>query len=644
MKWLTNILLSALLLLSVTSWAQFPSFPGGGKLPTSIPTQGGGNKGTGTGGRMLDDSTKQIYGPRTSLYFYEQDVFNNRKKLYTIDTLIEGFHQVNFVNRNNNRWVDLGNMGTAVRPVFYEPAAQIGAQVGFDVNSLYAYQTQQVKYFDTKSPYSNMFFTPGGRGQNILNFDFTRNIHSRLNAGFNIQRVTAIKQFDGPQGEENIVGIWGVLLHANYVSKNQKYAVMGHFNLFDDKTVEQGGVQFTDNFTKDSLFKYGLDQGTAFLKTASSREKRNSLHGYHEYKLANGFQAYHVLDYQSRSVRFVDVGYLNNTAFYKPWAKLSTFNGDTLDVNYRYKLFENKVGIKGFYKGYNYRLHLRRRDYSLTDELGQGRIVRSENFLGLWLNYYFPDSIRKATAEVEYLIGKDYRLHAEYNSPFITAGFTSSFTSPTLMQQRFVGGILDWNNAFSNVFANHFFGKIRLKIKDITILPEGSYSLIKNYIYFDTLARAKQTSVPVNVFRLGGSVSLRWKKFSTQQQLFLTTTSGADVIRIPKVFWNARLAYDLLFRKILYIQAGLELHYKSSYYADAYLPVTQQFYLNDGVLVNGYLVADAFADFRINRVRLFVKMSHVNQGLMSQKGYFATPNFPAIGRTFGFGVNWPLFD
>ncbi|MFN8355375.1 MAG: putative porin [Spirosomataceae bacterium] len=645
MNWAKYIIGISIVLGAFDAAAQIPTFPGSQSGFPGISSQGGGRSGgTRQGGRMLDDSTKQIYGPNTSLYFYEQDVFNNRKKRYPIDTTIDGFHQASFTKRNQNRLVDLGNLGTASRWVFYEVPTQIGAQAGFDVNSAYAFQTQQVKYFDTKSPYSNIFFTPGGNGQNILNFDFTRNIHSRLNAGFNIQRATAIKQFDAPKGEENIVGIWGVLLHANYVSKNQKYAAMGHFNLFDHKSNDQGGVLFSSTFSTDTLFKYGLDQGAAYLKTASSREKRNSLHGYHEYKLANGFQLYHVIDYQYRTIRFADVNFSRTADFYKRWASVSNYDSTRLDIQYTYKLFENKVGIKGFYKGYNYRIHLRRRDYSLSDSIQQGRIARSENFLGIWLNYYFPDSVRKATAEFEYLIAKDYRFHAEYQSPFITAGFTSSFNSPTLLQQRFIGGIVNWDNTFSNVFVNNFYGKMQLKLKNISILPEATYSLIKNYIYFDTLARPQQTSVPINVFRIGGSIEWRWKKLSTLTQLFLTTTSGADVIRMPKVFWNSRLAYDLLFRKVLYIQAGLELHYKSSYYADAYLPVNQQFYLNNSFLVNGYIVADAFADFRINRVRLFVKMSHVNQGLMPTKGYFSTPYFPAIGRTFGFGVNWPLFD
>src|SRR5688572_490776 len=54
------------------------------------------------GSRIIDDTTKQVYGPNTSRYFYEQEVFYNREMLHPIDTLIKNFHRWNFVQRYNN--------------------------------------------------------------------------------------------------------------------------------------------------------------------------------------------------------------------------------------------------------------------------------------------------------------------------------------------------------------------------------------------------------------------------------------------------------------------------------------------------------------------------------------------------------------
>jgi len=106
---------------------------------------------------------------------------------------------------------------------------------------------------------------------------------------------------------------------------------------------------------------------------------------------------------------------------------------------------------------------------------------------------------------------------------------------------------------------------------------------------------------------------------------------------------NARFQYEVLYAKALYIQVGVDLHYKSPYYANAYMPITQQFYLQNNQQVEGYILADLYANLRVNRTRLFVKLTHANQGVL-QPGYFVAPNYLQMRRGFAFGVDWYLFD
>ena len=58
------------------------------------------------GSRIIDDTTKQVYGPKTSRYYYESDVFMNRLTYHTIDTVIRDFHQFNYVQRSLNTLQD----------------------------------------------------------------------------------------------------------------------------------------------------------------------------------------------------------------------------------------------------------------------------------------------------------------------------------------------------------------------------------------------------------------------------------------------------------------------------------------------------------------------------------------------------------
>ncbi len=704
------------------------------QIPTNLPQQGGsgfptGNQQTGfpqptqqdktkqkENGRIgLDDSTKVIYGPTSTKYFLEEDVFNNRKRFYTIDTTMDGIHNYNFVQRNRNLYTDLGNIGTAIRPLFYKAPEQIGTMLGYDAFSLYTFKPSQVRYFNTKSPFSNIIYVPGGNNQDLLQFELSRNIDSLWNVGINVQRISSNKQLiDGTATADNAaISHWDFMVHSNYQTKNRKYSLLAYFNLSDHNSNDQGGVVVETG--RDLQYMLQLAGNRPLLTNASTRDKSYNLHVYHEYAGYKAFQVYQVIDFQTRKVQFKDNNFndgLTNGFYPKDYKNLnyrqnqqtrpignrlspltkidSLFyniqpQSDSIYNETRYTLFEHKSGIKGFYKGFNYRFHIRQRFYSYQNPFNSYQntpVLRykdipinspsdvqiykyskdtskvygsSENMVGIWLNQYFKDSTR-AFADAEYFIGNDYQFKFEYQGKWLNLGYESQSTSPTLIQRANFNNGLRWEDytTFLNysrsrgvnekVQNNNIYGYGSVKFGGLVFHPSVDFNVIKNYIYFDTNAFVRQDKgTAIGILRFGLGFDYRKGKFSTTNQVFYTERTGPDLIRFPKLFTNSRLAYDLLFKKKLFIKAGVELHYKSGYYADAYMPAIQQFHLQNKQEIFGYVQADVFADLRINRVRLFLKFAHVNQGLFSG-GYYASPGFAGMGRTFEFGVHWLLFD
>ena len=123
-----------------------------------------------------------------------------------------------------------------------------------------------------------------------------------------------------------------------------------------------------------------------------------------------------------------------------------------------------------------------------------------------------------------------------------------------------------------------------------------------------------------------------------------TNTEEADKVRVPEWLLESSLYLEgFLFKKALFSQLGVQATYASSYYADAYMPVTQQFYVQDNFVVQGYPVVDVFLNADIKSVILFLKMSHVNDGLL-EPAYFLTPYYPGMRRSFVFGLKWMFFD
>lgn len=638
-------------------------------------------------GKILDDSTKQIYGPTTSRYFLEEDVFNNRKTLYAIDTNYINFHRFSYELRNNKWYTDLGVMNSALRPLFFEAPQQIGAQLGYDAYTPYTIKPYDVKYYDTKSPFTQAYYVQGGNGQSVLQFDLSRNINSQWNVGLHVERNISRRQIAlgaaTTRAQRDIGGFWNFVVHTNYHTKDNKYAILAHTNIFEHSIRETGGIYpSTDPVKADwNTFLANPSDAIEMLPAASSRDRRNQIHVYQEYVPVKGFQVYHVGDYTKRFNRFRDSRFQNatTTGFYNNLIDHES-QADTLLTEANYWLLENKFGLKGAYKGFNYRVHIRRRDYhvnqrSRTTIVGSDstytttvpvviggvtypttqsftpsnitlsdnvNLRRNENILGVWLAYYFKDSTRME-AEGEYLVGADYRLHGNYYGKWFKATFTSTLNSPTLLQEQFYSPILNWNKNLTNVFTNQIQASAPIKVKDLLIEPSIHYSLTKNHIYFDSSSVAQQESSPISVYRAGVNLSWRKGKFSTSHMAYLTTTSGPDLIRMPKVQTLSKVGFDFVYSKVMYVQVGIDAHYRSAYYADLYQPLSNQFYLNNKFKVNGYVQLDAFADVRINRVRVFVQLKNAADGLIP-RNFMPTPFYPGMKRSFGFGVCWPLFD
>ncbi|MBB3836650.1 hypothetical protein FHS57_000632 [Runella defluvii] len=676
-KWLFIIVCS---IWSAVSYGQI-RMPGNGSFG------GGGGGGLGQGGQVkLDDSTKMIYGPHTSRYFLEEDVFNNRKTLYAIDTSYDGFHRYNFVQRADFQLVDLGNLGTASRSLFYRPIEQIGTQFGYDAYTPYAYAVQDVKYFDTKSPYTNLYLALGGLGQNIARFDHSQNITPRLNLGINAQRFTTNKYF-GTSGtsdsQNNLTQNWAFVFHGNYRSKDEKYLLMGQFNHLNHSAYEQGGMSSdTLNFRSDGTIEY--NNPSAILKTAQSWERRNNWHIYQQYVLAQGFQVYHVFDYK----RTIDIysdsdlsqgsryGFYNNYYYDSTYQiptlqKINTlqsrsyiYNSASTRQQVAFRLVENKFGIKGRYLGFNYRAHYRVRLMNMVEKHnqiprsivldsllssntdGSSKHRRFENFVGLWLAYYLKDSTQRATAEFEYLLGKDFKIKGDIVSKWFSVGYLTSLSSPTFLQQYYNSNHLRWDNQFRLVNSNTIYGQINLNTKKVHFSPRLDYHLISNYIYYDTAAVVRQFTSPFSVIKVGALAQWKPGKFQFLSQTYYTLVSNDNVLRIPRFMANFRATFDFVYYKVLFLQLGAEIHYKSTYYADAYMPLTQQFHLQNSIKTEGVVYTEFFINARINRVRLFIKMANAGQGFQGpfNRGYFSTPLYPVVGRSLGFGINWPLFD
>ncbi|GGD46714.1 hypothetical protein GCM10011514_08390 [Emticicia aquatilis] len=602
--------------------------------------------------QILDDSTKQVYSTKTVKYILEDDILNNRKTFYNPDTTLTNFHLFDFNLRSGLLYQDLGNVGTAIKPLFFIPTTDIAKNLGYTTYGAYAFDVRKTTYFNTKSPYTNVNYVQSGGGTGIMHFTHSQNIKPRLNATLDVRRLSSSKQYGAPQTrEERMVDSWAVMLHSNYESENGKYIILGSYNHFNHAPLEQGGIQpLSDSSTfvaESSLGNYR--DFLSKLTGAASRDWRNELHVYHQYKLTNGFQVYHILDYQKRRDLFTDVKFgadsSEKAGFYQVIPKSVK---DTLSMDLRYNLLENKFGIKGIYKGFAYRLYIRQRFYTMRSDSGNylPNRINTETLVGGWANYFFPDSVRRVYAEAELgavnTLG-NLRLQAEYLSPRIKAGVSILRVPPNILDEKFTSIAYDWKKTLAKTFTTNLYASTSLQKGNFVLSPSAYNSLITNFIYYDTKAQVRQDSSAINIFRVGLGVEYRWKRLLIANQSYYTANTAENRLPTPKFANNTTISYEFIYAKVLRINAGVEIYYRSAYFANNFMPLTRQFFLQDQQKVWGTPVADVFADLKINKVRLFFKFAHVNQGFPSN-GYYVSSTYPGLRRTFFLGVNWPLFD
>ncbi|CAH0994674.1 hypothetical protein EMA8858_00786 [Emticicia aquatica] len=599
--------------------------------------------------QILDDSTKLVYGTKTVRYILEDDILNNGKTFYNPDTTLNDFHLFDFNYRNGLLYQDLGNIGTAIKPLFFQPSDEIGKQLGFSTYGAYALDARKTKYYNTKSPYTNVYYVQSGGGTGRMQFTHSQNIQPRLNATLDMVRLSSSKQYGAPKTrEDRLVDSWAVMFHTNYESKDGKYIILANYNHFNHAPIEQGGIkpladttQFIDVNNLGNYRDY-----LSKLTSAASRDWRNSVHIYHQYMLSNGFQVYHILDYQKRRDLYTDVTFGSDSAAKAEYYFVSPKNSlDTLSMDLRYRLLENKFGIKGIYRGFAYRLNLRQRLYNLKSDFGDDfRLkLKSETLVGGWANYFFPDSVRRAYAEAEIGSNGNFRLQAEYLSPKIKVGFSQLSVPATILDEKFVSAAYNWEKGLKNTFSNNLYASTDFHKGRFSLFPSANYSLIKNYIYYNQKAQVSQTSVPISIFKVGLGAEYRWRRLLISNQMYFIANSQEQYIRMPKLANNTKIAYEFVYAKVLHINTGVEIYYRSAYKADNYMPLTRQFFLQDQQSVWGTPVADVFADLKISKVRLFFKFAHVNQGFPAN-GYYVSSTYPGLRRTFFMGFNWPLFD
>lgn len=603
-------------------------------------------------GQIVDDTTKLVYSANSTKVIYERDVKNSLEIERHPDTLLYNLENFTVLDRKKRTFQDLGNNGTAMFPIFYPIANQIGKTSGFSAYDPYVYTPDLIRYFDTKSPFMDLEVVFGGDGRSTVDFTFARNIKPTWNFGFDIHRIVSDKQIGltglGDRNVENNT----FYLFTDYQHATLRYRLLFNVMNLNITTEETGGILLPDDPNQSDFFQY--QDSNIRLSGARGVEHRLNWHLYHQYAFRDQLQFYHQLDIKKQDVKYSDEGTVKTGTAYNSFADFyPAFLLSTTETRDRALFTEtvNEAGIKGNLAALFYRAYVKRRDYDFSYLYLDPTAKAYENFIGGYTRFVWKDKF-DIEGEAEYLQTGQYKLIGRLNSDLIFGSYSSVSAKPAFIYEQCFGNHHEWSQSLNQTFTNEIKGGIQLKTDYFKLRPTIRLMTLNNFLYFDQDQMARQSASVGLISSLGGNFDLTLytdkalgKAFHFENEVYLTTLSGngKDNLRMPPVFYNGKAFWrGLWFKNTMAVELGVDIHAKTNYYAMAYMPELQQFYLQDDFKIDSFFTTDFFLNMKVLNVRAFLKMVNLNQ--QANDGYFVTPYYPGKGRVFDFGVTWQFYD
>lgn len=605
--------------------------------------------GSETAAQIIDDTTKVLYGPKTTLRLYENDVLEGRYLQQRIDTTIQNMHNERFWYHDTVYYQHLGNIGTAAKPILFRLPTRIGARSGRNAFNRYAYNPERINYYDTRSPYSHIYYIQGQRGEQVFEGTHARNITPRWNAGVAYQIITGNRQIGVSNlRRDGYVSNQAVKAFTHYRSENDKYDLFANYTHLNHEQIEFGGILPGPlDSTQNDLFKYQAELTN--LNQAASREFRSNYHLLHIYKLAGeDLKLYHSFDWGRQRNIFQDdqIPYLGDSVFFYPEIRYDSARTNDKTV---YREMENVFGVTGNNKLSFYKAYVKQRsskmEYTVLDTLNNSSAIERFNqlFVGGQLRLMYGKAL--VSVDGEFQMTRDYKVSATAKLGPLQGTMARVLRSPSMIEQRLISNHFNWPNTFNNSVTDRIEGTYASKLGERQLVRlTGHYNNIKRHIYFNEEAIPEQMPENQQIFGAELKHHIRFGAIHFENFVAYTNTGESPVIRIPEWLVDSKLYFQgFLFKKALLGQFGVQMYLPSEYQADAYMPVTQQFYLQNDFWIRTYPVVDVFLTADIKSLNVFLKMSHLNEGL-TDPGYFVTPYYPGMRTSFIFGIKWMFFD
>ena len=595
---------------------------------------------------------------------------NNQKREIVDTTLtIDSYYKQNFVEKDLFGKMPFPNIGrpfTALE-VANKPFGAALLPAGKRENYLYA---EDIRYFDVKTPMTQFVYENGVREGNYLSSLFTHNLNSQFNYAVQYRGLRSQGLYRRELAANN-----ALVISSNYHTKDKRLSVWGHFSRQNIDNQENNGLQDIHDFIdgKERNLTNVRNIEVNMNETQSKYDSRRYFLGasygilpkytadstfYHAVKLSNQLtfedQIYKLNSSQTdlapwitEENNLVGLMFLNEK-------KLKSFTNVTT-AEFKWS---DRLTIDAGLKYQNLRL-FGREDYPYyPTSIPNIPYKWSQNLIGLVGQLQFDWSDRLSlNGHLEFLQSEDYG--SLYNidaalkiAPIegysITAGVLAQSDLPAINAMYNQSPIEQFNyfyNDFNTVKTRKLYGVLSLEKFKTQI--EAAYFTLDDWIYFGSDLLPAQLDDAIQTFKIKGRNHLSYNGFNLVSTLqYQKTTKNEEYMPLPDFLVRETLYWQgKVFNRKAEIQTGVNAYYFSSFDAQGFSPIFNEFYLQDPTQLQSfgnYPMIDLFINAKIRNMRLFIRGDHFN-AIFGKRDYFSSPGTPYRGFKFQIGIKWDLF-
>lgn len=558
--------------------------------------------------------------------------------LKSIDKDLDNVRHVNKINKIEDMFYQqLSTDGSDHKPLMFIIPELNSYNYQPGIYDALIFKRENIKFYNVYKPYSELRYSNTLGSSRYFSVVHAQNVFKNIHIGLEYDVNYTDGKYDNSQ-------VMNQFFNATARYKNQKQTYEAYLGFIRNRALqsESGGIKSDSSFSVQeysSLDAYPVNISSAYSKFKSYdaflSQKINIGKLIKENSILKKLYLVHDLSYFSNQRIYNDQSPIDG--YYQHIYFDSTLTYDSLST----RRLQNIITLKNE-SIIPFSLGLKHNYVLFRDTINQEKSSNLSPFfmIGVDINKF------KLDFDAEYVISssrynKDFQIggNIAYNKLYANLKLINKSVDYFFIHHQ--SNNFSWNNDFKKM--NILNINIGYGFKEFLIV-NLSYFNLNNLVYIDQNLIPKQSNQSTNLIKASLIHNIKLGMLNFNGVVSIQKLSSEEAIRLP-IFQTKQSAYInfKMFGKKLDTQIGVDLRYNTLYQADTYIPAMGAFAQQNEIKIGNYLFTDLFVQVQLERVKIFVALTHPYAGLFNYN-YYYSPHYPAENLNLRFGVSWMFFD